>query len=400
MVERSRWTTPEDIAARLKRAWESGSLLNQRLAPNPDLFPLEIKLRGPDARSLRENFEAVRTWIRDLENASRSHQTHGYDIVWSEVNHRQLGKNRVPSSVVIPDLDNALALLGTREQAKIFQQLEADTLRAFPQLTDWLARKPLLALEHHAAWPRILRVLEWLCAHTKPDLYIRQLEIPGVDSKFIENHKSLLSELLDCILPSDAVEPTAHPTREFETRYGLRTKPALVRFRVLDPTLRLQQLDDITTPTAQFAQLDLDITQVFFTENETNGLAFPACARSIVIFGLGYGLTRVAEIGWLQSKHIHYWGDIDTHGFAILDRLRARLPHAQSLLMDRETLEVHRSLWTHEASQHIGQLTNLTAAETALYEDLKLNRLGEGVRLEQERIAYAWVRQALRSISG
>ena len=31
-------------------------------------------------------------------------------------------------------------------------------------------------------------------------------------------------------------------------------------------------------------------------------------------------------------------GDIDTHGFAILDTLRARFDHVESFLMDRDTL--------------------------------------------------------------
>ena len=33
--------------------------------------------------------------------------------------------------------------------------------------------------------------------------------------------------------------------------------------------------------------------------------------------------------------------DIDTHGFAILDPLRANFPQAQSFLMDRDTLPAH-----------------------------------------------------------
>src|ERR1022692_4377837 len=36
-----------------------------------------------------------------------------------------------------------------------------------------------------------------------------------------------------------------------------------------------------------------------------------------------------------------YWGDIDTYGFHILDRLRVLFPDVQSLLMDRDTLLEH-----------------------------------------------------------
>ena len=45
----------------------------------------------------------------------------------------------------------------------------------------------------------------------------------------------------------------------------------------------------------------------------------------------------------------HRWGDIDTHGFAILDQLRGILDSVQSLLMDRETLFAFLSQWGREA---------------------------------------------------
>ena len=224
---------------------------------------------------------------------------------------------------------------------------------------------------------------------------MRQLEIPNVHTKFIESRKGLLSELLDLVLAADAIDAAASGTRQFEARYGLLAKPALVRFRVLDPLQQIGPLSDIATPTAQFARLDLPAKRVFITENEVNGLAFPPIPESIVIFGLGYGLERLGDIPWLRSRTVYYWGDIDTHGFAILDRLRFGVPHAQSFLMDRETLMVHRDMWAKEESVHDGLVERLTPAERGLYDDLKTNRLGVGVRLEQERIGYGWLRNAL-----
>ncbi len=47
-----------------------------------------------------------------------------------------------------------------------------------------------------------------------------------------------------------------------------------------------------------------------------------------MVFGL-------AQADWLARCQVSYWGDIDTHGFAILDQLRTYIPHAHSLLMDR-----------------------------------------------------------------
>ena len=63
--------------------------------------------------------------------------------------------------------------------------------------------------------------------------------------------------------------------------------------------------------------------------------------------------------------------DIDTHGFAMLSRLRARFPHAKSLLMDRETLIAHRALWSRETTAHAGPPAHLNETERAPYDELK-----------------------------
>ena len=67
------------------------------------------------------------------------------------------------------------------------------------------------------------------------------------------------------------------------------------------------------------------------------------------------------------TADVRYWGDIDTHGFAILDRLRAWLPQARSVLMDRETLLAHRDRWVSEDRPARSTLTRLTPAERDLY---------------------------------
>jgi hypothetical protein len=159
----------------------------------------------------------------------------------------------------------------------------------------------------------------------------------------------------------------------------------------LDQRLAIQGLTDLAVPAREFAALDLPVERVFITENEINGLAFPAVPSSLVIFGLGYGLDRLAEVRWLHDRALHYWGDIDTYGFHILDRLRVLFPDAQSLLMDRETLLAHAPLWVRESNPYDAELPRLTAAEGALYDNLRHNCLGERVRLEQERIPYGWL---------
>ena len=392
------WTTPADLIAQLARAWEQGKILGARLSGEA-LFPLSLRLRRPDPRAIGERFEEVRSWIRALEEGSRQAGKTGYEVAWEEINHRQIGRNRMPCSVVVPSEDDALSLLGKRRPAERWQSLVDKTLVEFPALRSWLLRKPLALLESAEEWERILEVIRWFRDHPRSGLYLRQLDIKGVDTKFIEARRALVGELLDCVLPVESIDISAIGSKGFERRYGLRAKPARVRFRLLESRLRVAGLADLETPVEEFARSPLPVERVFITENEINFLAFPEVPASAVIFGGGYAVDRLTDARWLGARTIHYWGDIDTHGFGILDRLRASFPSVQSFLMDRATLLAHRSLWVHETERLEAPLQRLTALEQALCDDLRRDALGVRVRLEQERIGFQRVIDALAEIA-
>ncbi len=88
------------------------------------------------------------------------------------------------------------------------------------------------------------------------------------------------------------------------------------------------------------------------------------------------------------------------HGFAILSRLRGYFPHTRSFLMDRDTLVAHRDLWTEELSgtRVLRDLPTLDPHEQALYDDLRNDRLGDRVRLEQERVKYQLVQKVVLAL--
>ena len=273
-----------------------------------------------------------------------------------------------------------------------------------PALLAWAAKRPLRALQLAGDWPRLLDVVGWLEDHPRPGVYLRQMDVPGVHSKFVEAHRGVLGELLDLALPPESIDASA-PTGAtgFARRYGFREKPERIRFRVLDPARALLPAvpegdapgQDITLDTASFAALETGVSRVFITENEINFLAFPPAQDAMVIFGEGYGFERLGQARWLGKLRLHYWGDIDTHGFAILDALRVRFDRAESFLMDRSTFMAFESLWGTEDTPIDRDLPRLDAQERALYDDLRDNRFGRCVRLEQERIGFGWVEDAL-----
>jgi len=339
-------------------------------------------------------------WVEELRAGSRDVLGYGYELRWERVRNRVHGSNEVPVAAVFPTEEDGLRFIGRQKEAERAEGWAKLIVARHPALHHWVVRRPMAVLLHADDWDRLLAVLDWFVANPRPGLYMRQLDIPGVDTKFIEARRGILAELLDVVLPEDAIDRSAVGVAQFNRRYGLRTEPPAIRFRFLDPKLYIQGMSDIAVPPEQFAALRPPVERVFITENRINGLAFPDVPRSLVVFGLGYGLDRLADIDWLHHVDVWYWGDIDTHGFGILNRLRAGLPHARSFLMDRETLEAHRDLWVTEPAdkRYDGEPTRLTEDEYALFSDLRHDRLGERVRLEQERIRYGWLQRWLRDV--
>ena len=196
-------------------------------------------MRRPEGKAMGASFEAVRGWIRDLEENSRACKGFGYDIEWAEINHRQLGRNRMPNRVSVPTEADAIRFIGKEKDARHFQELSAATTTRFPALVQWIARRPLVLLDHVQDWSRILDVLAWFRDHPRSNLYLRQIDIPGIDTKFMETRKQLFSELLDIVLERQYDLQPGGVAQTFEQKFGLRTKPSIVRFRVLDPGMAI-----------------------------------------------------------------------------------------------------------------------------------------------------------------
>lgn len=384
----SDWSTPDDIRNRVCREWDNGRILAAMLGAEP-VFPLRIPLKKPNTQALSEHFEAARQWVAELTAAA------GFQLEWREFNHRQLGRNRIPVAAILESERDGLALIGKQRDAARFQAMASTIAAAYPPLASWLKKHPLTVLDHAENWPRLLAVLDWIVRHPRSGVYLRQIDVAGVDTKFIERHRGLLTGMLDTVLAPEAIDAKFTGISGFERRYGFQPKPVQIHFRFLDKKLRIQNLSDLSATSDEFAQLELAVVRVFITENEINFLSFPEVPDSLVLFGSGYGFDHLAQAKWMQHTEIFYWGDIDTHGYAILDQLRGKFPDAHSLLMDRATLLEHEGFWGSEDSPTARKLERLRPDELALYDDLRFNRIAPALRLEQERIGFTWVEAAL-----
>lgn len=345
-------------------------------------WPLSLTLGSPSEADAAGNVEYVRSWIdawQDWKGAGLLH--------WRECRWRNLGTQRLPNRLQLDTPEDVAHCLGEETRWR----------KARDRYARLSARWPLMAgrLKHHfnvlaeyadTDFERLESFLEWISQHPMSNLYPRQLPIAGFDSKWLESRQGLIKDLAASLRELDPAGV------DFYQCCGLRRVPNLMRLRLLDPALceRMGGISDITAPIAEVAALNLPIQCAFIVENLQTGLAFGGLPGTVVLMGLGYGVDRLSEIKWLQDVAVGYWGDIDTHGFAILSRARAHLPRIRSLLMDEATLLAHRTLWVEEKQQHAADvLSNLTEAEHSLYHGLKQLQWGANVRLEQERISWA-----------
>lgn len=387
----AQWTNAVDLRSQVRKLWDRGELLTS-LVTGESLFPKRLVLKGPTSTEIINRFDEVRGWINELREMPH------FRLVMRQFKHRLFGENAVPHEVWIDTAEDALAVTGMRRDAARFITLVEITRKRQPDLLSWLAKRPHRALELFDDWERLLEVVDWLKDHPRPGVYLRQVDIPGVHSKFIEVYRRLLSELLDIALPPEAIDAKASGATQFARRYGFLDKPMRVRFRMLDPECGLVNgctIKDMTVDADSFARLEPRVSRVFITENEINFLAFPEVKDSLLIFGAGYGFDMLSTAQWLSRCRVYYWGDIDTHGFAILDQLRSVLGDVQSFLMDRTTLMAFQALWGEDDKQATRDLSRLNADEQALYDDLRDNRIQKKLRLEQERIGFHWVESSL-----
>lgn len=389
------WTSSLVIRNKLTHYWKSGRLLSEGYAPT-GLFPMYLPLRTPTSKELGESFDKVQVWIRDIKTCEK---TSGVTLEWKTINNRQLGRNEIPVAILIQDLNTALNWLGKKKTQQMFLTCAENLLHKLPLLTSWVIKNPHQLIQLECQIEKFIAIVQWLKDNPRPRIYIRQLNLPGIDTKFIEMHKKTLAEWFDLCLPESAIHSQWNASHHFTRRYGFLEKPQLVRFRILDNSLYINGIKDLTVTAEAFAALDLPLSTVFVIENDINALTFPDYSQAIVLFGRGYGFDFLSREHWLKNKKVYYWGDIDTHGFAILNQFRKIIPHAQSLLMDEHTLLGHRAHWTEETKPSKATLSELHLHELQLYKALQENHWGENIRLEQEYLYYEHVLQTIAALN-
>ena len=320
--------------------------------------------------------------LTELISRSKEKIGYGYTIEYQTVKTKRHGIQDIPTSITFQTECDYLKYINEEKATAKFQKDITNILSSFPELKDWIYKYPMKIIDND--WESLLKVCKYFKNTPKPHLYIRELPIQ-VHTKFIENNKSIIRELLDIVI----AEKINDDEKQFERRFNLKYDEPIVRFRILDNAISQQlfgDLDDLSIPISEFQYLSLPIQTVYVVENKINMLTFPIKKDSIVIWGHGFGINIMKNVEWLKSKRIYYWGDLDAQGFQILSEFRTQFKQVQSFCMDRYTFDKY-----FEGDK--GSVTNvekdlcLTQEEYDMFKYLKENNL----RLEQEKIPYDYV---------
>ena len=136
------------------------------------------------------------------------------------------GRHLIPCRAWIEGYERAWELLGARAEVRRFSSGPRPA-ESCPRLVPWLKRRPEQALGLADRWDQLL-VVRWIDEHQTPGMYLRQVDVPGVDTKFIEHHRGVLGDLLDLQLASDRIDADA---TDFAGSFRFRRKPGYVRVR-------------------------------------------------------------------------------------------------------------------------------------------------------------------------
>lgn len=389
--------SPQNVQELLTRRYLSNRkawLARQGTPAESADWPMTVPLGIPTEAEASLNPESVKAWAA----AWGAWRGRGR-IEWGTRAWRMLGAQRLPERLVLGSPEDVAHWAGELPRWLVARARYTVTADRRPALRGYLSQHfDMLADYPEDDFDRLLRAVDWLMAHPHSGVYLRQLPIEGLDTKWLGTRMGLMAALLGVLRDG---QPWA--ASEFMARAGLRQPPELIRIRVLDPALRALAggLSDISAPLDDLAVMPLAPARVLVVENLQTGLALPDIPGTVVVMGLGYRVDVLAAVPWATGgAEALYWGDLDSHGFSILSRARAHLPQLRSLLMDEATLLEHESLWVAEPKPCISDLGRLTPGESEVYDGLRFDRWGAQVRLEQERIGWGWALPRLLSSGG
>lgn len=371
---------------------EANGKLYVALAEGSEVPYLSMPLKRP--QDIETSWDELLAWQDFWRKAPKA--SGGHSLWHAEEKRKQtasFGKQLMPVRVFIDTPEDAMALLGLTKKKKEFLAGLSAVESQMPSLRDWyLTYFGRISAEDF--FPVVLSIARFMLEQDEREGYLREMAIPGVDTKFLENHNFLVRTLWNALFP----ENTAESSDELWEKLFVQKVPTpSICVRSLDEHLRFAGVRKLFLSQDDIADFQPPHRRIFITENKVNGYTFPDAEDSLILFGMGYGVLEMAESApWLADKEIYYWGDLDHDGFNILSNLRKVLPEMKihSFLMDKETLLAYVDPKVKDTGNTTTIPDYLTVSEKMAWKLIHDN----GWRLEQERIPHEEVEWAVERL--
>lgn len=360
-----------DIKRRLERTWADD--LTDTATSWPHRFPLGTAAKSELERGWQGTYQPL---IAEWRQWAREHPVH----LHTEPKRVYTTTQDVPTHVEVADIESAAALTGSNWPVRL--------TRARARLSEITSRFP-----HTPDMPRTLRAIEvysdidfalllttaaWFEHNDALGYTPRQVPIPGLHAKWLNTHQSQILAL------------SRRKSLELLPRH-----PSRIHFTYLDPAHRAAggRIHDSATVGDSFTP-SYRPTTVVISENKDTAIHFPPIPGAIAVEGEGFGGKTAAAFPWVSgAASLYYWGDIDAHGFEILNGWRADGVPATSLLMDIATYRRYEPYGTNTDRHGVllqpgtpKPLPHLTTEEIRVYQCLLDPALATHRRIEQERI--------------
>ena len=273
--------------------------------------------------------------------------------------------------------------------SKIIEPLTTYDQRFYPFLIQHLSIVEQLTPQESI---NITSLLQQLTPNMGKGLYLRSLPLKGIDTKFLENNKILVSALLD-VLYNNAITQAGNLLKWLgcldKPKGWLIVKPLCKKTQESLAGLPILQMDQHT-----LTHYELPANNILVVENIQSGLSLPELSDTIAVIGGGNNVNWLSA-QWLKNKRVAYWGDIDSWGLKILSLSKTFCPHIQTLMMDEETLKLYKNNMVTESESYSDIPVNLDSSEKDLFIVLQSNKYNAN-RLEQEKLPNDYIQKKLK----
>jgi hypothetical protein len=360
-----------------------------------EFFPLALRC---DKGSILDDFDEREESLSSLFAQSKAKKQKGYLVETETKVSRTMGKQTFVSSIVIETEQDFLYLIKAEKQGALFSTHLSLLKATFSEkeLVPWLLAKKMEIFSHWGEQDGIwfCQISRFLVANPNCGLFARELDVEA-PTKFLENNLALIKSLVGTF------RPLGEGDDDF-TRLGLRKKESLVKIRsnkefqiIVDGKLCGYTTILMLSP-ENFKTFELNVKRIFIVENETLFLTFPLQENDLCLYAGGYGILACKDSNLLFCSQIYYFGDLDEHGFAILDKFRALYGQTQSFCMDLKTLQDHQSYLVN-GKTYPSEYRNLNTEELATLTALQSP---QGPKLlEQEHISHSYLLKRLQSLT-